>query len=186
MKRGDSLWPWLGAGILWLLSVVLFGWACRGCEADAAECNPVALAKARVIVSELYPASGFYPYIGTLLAAHETHAAAMGAPGFRAEWWSSLVYGGANAGLEVGARFPGNCAGPMDVKHSPRVLDPVANIRWHVTEARLGWRNGYRGPGLCRYVMLPSNPRDWGGGEFARVDARHRAAIARAYRNGRL
>jgi len=43
-----------------------------------------------------------------------------------------------------------------------------------------------RGRDLCEAVFLPAAPRDWGGGMFARTDRKHRVAIARAYREGRL
>jgi len=146
----------------------------------------VRLAKARVIVAECYPDSGFRPYIGHLLRAHERHAERMGAPGFAGAWYWSLVYGGANAKLKVGAVFPGNCAGPMDCKTRPRLLDPRENIDHHTKEMALGWSKGYRGIGLAKYVMLPSAPRDWGSGQFAKADAKHRAVIEAAYRDGRL
>ena len=97
-----------------------------------------------------------------------------------------MVYAGANAELKVGARFEGNCAGPMDVKAWPLVLDPAANIEHHVAEAALGWRKGHRGLGLCRYVMVPSAPRDWGGGRFLRTHQRHLSVIENAYRDGSL
>jgi hypothetical protein len=74
----------------------------------------------------------------------------------------------------------------MDVKHWPLVLDPAENIRWHVREMWGFYREGVRGRDLCEAVFLPAAPRDWGGGMFARTDRKHRVAIARAYREGRL
>ena len=172
---------WLGAIVLgWAALMLLYAFACRGCA--AAECNPVALAKARIIVAELYPDSGMYPWLGTLIAEHESY----GDEDFAGAWYWSMVYGGANAKLKVGAKFPEGCSGPLDVKHYPRIMEPRAHIRHHVAEMWTGYGADYRGRGLCEYVMLPSAPRDWGSGMFRRTDARHRAVIERAYREGRI
>lgn len=161
--------------LAWLLA--------RGCgKAEGATvANQLALEKCRLLVRECYPNSGFEPWCGTLISEHERRGA-----GFVAEWWWSLVYGGSNFALRVGAVAPGNCAGPMDVKRFPRLTEPGANIRYHCAEMWGFYRQGVRGRDLCEHVFLPSNPRDWGGGRFRRTDARHRAVIAKAYREGRL
>lgn len=164
------------------IALVLVGERCGAAEVR----NQIALAKCRIIVQTCYPDSGFYPWCGTLVREHERVADLKGAPEFASSWWYSLVYGGANFGVRVGGIAPGSCAGPMDVKHWPLVLEPGANIRWHVREAYLGYSKGYRGLRNAEYVMLPSAPRDWGGGRFRKTDARHRAVIRRAYKEGRL
>lgn len=157
----------------------------RGCHAAEVR-SPLALAKCRLIVETCYPNSGFYPWCGTLVAEHERYADLKGEPGFSSSWYWSLVYAGANAELKVGAAFPEGCAGPMDVKHYPRILEPGANIRWHVREAYLGYSKDYRGLRNAEYVMVPSSPRDWGGGRFRKTDARHREVIREAYAERRL
>ena len=165
------------------IAVVVILWLWFHGSAEGAEVrNQLALAKCRLVVRECYPNSGFYPWCGTLIAEHEKREV----PGFAAAWWYSLVYGGANAKLKVGAVFPGNCAGPMDVRAYPLVLEPGANIRHHTDEMWLGYRKGYRDRRLAEYVMLPSAPRDWGGGRFKHTDARHRSVIRRAYKEGKL
>jgi hypothetical protein len=152
------------------------------------ELHDVRLAKARVIVEDLYPDSGMYPWLGTLIREHEKY----GDEGFAAAWWYSLVYGGANFGLKVGATAPGSCSGPLDVKstsaamHQRMRTDTRAHIAHHVGQMWTGWKRGYRGQGLCRYTFLPSRPREWGGGKFRKTDAKHRAVIAKAYQEGRL
>lgn len=145
----------------------------------AAERARLRRAKCRIIVTELYPDSGFLCYVDFFCAEHER----LGMP---EAWWDSLVYGAANFSLRVGGIAPGGCAGPMDVKRRPLVLDPEENIRWHCREMAGFYRRGVRGLDLCEHVFLPRAPRDWGGGRFAKTDARHRACIARAYRDGRL
>ena len=80
----------------------------------------------------------------------------------------------------------------MDVKSTNRTMhrrmirDTGANIHAHVSETWLGYSKGYRGRGLCEYVMLPSAPRDYGNGRFARTDAKHRTVIVQAYAEKRL
>ena len=162
----------------------------KGCEADAQEAgpSPIRLAKARVIVQDLYPDSGMYAWLGTLIREHESY----GDPAFAGACYWSLVYGGANFSLRVGATAPGLCSGPLDVKSTSAAMhrrmrtDTAAHIRHHVREMWEGYRKGYRGRRLCEYVFLPSRPRDWGGGKFRQADARHRACIERAHREGRL
>lgn len=130
------------------------------------------VAKATWIVAHLYPTSGFGPYVHVLVREHERLEREEGdaMAGFGAAWWWSLVYGGANFGLRVGASAPGNCAGPMDVKAFPLVLDPVSNIRHHCAEMATFYRRGVRGIALCEHVFYPAAPRDWGGGRFRRTE----------------
>lgn len=142
--------------------------------------------KAERIVATFYADSGFLPYCEVLVATHERMAAEHAQPGFAAAWYWSLVYGAANFGLRVGGVAPGACAGPMDVKHSPLVLDPVANIEWHCREMLGFYKRGVRGRRLCEHVFLPAAPRDWGGGRFRRTDRRFRACIRRGYEAGKL
>lgn len=148
----------------------------------------VRLAKARVIVADLYPDSGMYPWLGTLLREHESY----GDEGFAAAWWYSMIYGGANFGLKVGATAPGRCSGPLDVKstsaemHEQMRTDTRAHVAHHVAEMWAGWGKGYRGRGLCEYVMYPKRPHDWGGGQFGMTDEKHRGLIGKAYQEGRL
>ena len=108
------------------------------------------------------------------------------APGFEATWWWSLVYGGANFGMRCYSVAPGNCAGPLDVKHYPLILDPIENIKYHCNEMLVYYKRGVRGINLCKYVFLPSNPRDWGGGRFARTNRKHEECIRRGYEVGKL
>ena len=178
------------------VALILLG-ALRGCNADAQDGSGVAprgrdvhairLAKARVIVQDLYPDSGMYAWLGTLIREHEAY----GDEDFAGTYYWSLVYGGANFSLRVGATAPGYCSGPLDVKmgnardHRRMRTDTAAHIRHHVAEMWLGYRKGYRGRRLCEYVFLPSRPRDWGGGKFRQADASHRACIERAHREAR-
>lgn len=152
----------------------------------AARLHSLRVAKAERIVGTFYANSGFLPHCETLVSTHERMAREHGQPGFADAWYWSLVYGGANFGLQVGGVAPGSCAGPMDVKHSPLVLDPVANIEWHCREMLGFYKRGVRGRNLCEHVMLPSAPRDWGGGRFRRTDAKFRECIRQGYEVGKL
>lgn len=145
------------------------------------------VAKATWIVARLYPDSGFGPYVPVLIAEHERLERDGGSAmdGYGGAWWWSLVYGGANFNLRVGATAPGNCAGPLDVKAWPLVLDPVANIRHHCAEMAGFYRRGVRGIALCEHVFFPARPHDWGGGRFRRADRLHRAAIRQFWSNSR-
>jgi len=139
--------------------------------------------KCERLVATFYPHSGFMPYVDFFITEHERL-------GMGEAWYFSAVYGGANFSLQVGGKAPGNCAGPMDVKHYPRVMDPKKNIRWHCREMHGFWKRGVRGRDLCEHVFLPANPRDWqvrnGRGRFERTDAKFRACIARGYKFGKL
>jgi len=149
-------------------------------ERDEALLHDLRVEEARLIVEELYPNSGFLPYVETLISTHERLETEHGeaAQGFADAWWWSLVYGGANFELRVGATAPGNCAGPMDVKHSPLILDPVENIEYHCREMLGFYKRGVRGIELCKHVFYPAAPRDWGGGRFAQTHRRHQAVLA--------
>ena len=185
----------LGVALIVLLAVTLLGPG-RGddaggdspCGASAGVVTPaptcdllhqLRVRKCRYIVQHLYPNSGFGAYVEFFVSEHERL-------GMAEAWWYSLVYGGANFSLRVGATAPGSCAGPMDVKHRPLILDPKANIRWHCREMAGFYRRGVRGLRLCECVFYPARPHDWGGGRFAKTDRRHRACIERAYQEGRL
>ena len=132
------------------------------------------------------------PYVDHFISEHERierEAIAKGitsAKGFASTWWWSAVYGGANFSLTCYGVAPGGCAGPMDVKHYPLVRDPKKNITWHIEEQFYGWKLGYRGRGLCEYVMYPARPHDWGGGKFRKTHAKHLACIERGYEFGKL
>ncbi len=172
----------LVCGLLLILLVV-------AARAEGAQVSgEVRLTKGRVIVDALYPDSGFRPWIGTLISEHEGY----GDEGFAGAWYWSLVYGGANMGLRVGATAPGLCSGPLDVKstslsmHHRMRTDTQAHLKHHVNEMWQGYQKGYRGRRLCEYVMLPSAPRDWGNRRFFHTDRKHRAVIATAYSEGRL
>lgn len=134
--------------------------------------------------------SGFLPYVEDLVSYCEELAEKHGEPKFADTWYYALVYGYANFGLRCYsiARYAdsADCTGPYDVKKEPHVLDPVENMRHHVDEQFLGWQLGYRGRGLCEYVMLPSAPRDWGGGKFAQTDRKFKACIQRGYEVGKI
>jgi len=151
--------------------------------------------KAEVIVRAFYDHRGrenFLPHCEYLVSEHErleTEGLRKGythARGYGAAWWYSLVYGGANFSLRCYATAPGNCAGPLDVKHWPLVLQPDRNIRWHVEEMWGFYKRGVRGRDLCEHTFLPASPRDWGNGRFAKTDAKHRRRIRRAYERGEL
>jgi hypothetical protein len=113
--------------------------------------------------------------------------------GIGSEWFSSFTYGFANFGLTVGKRAPGLCYGPMDVKwggsHSRRAgarrPDDLRNWRINITahclEAQEGVRRGHEGLALCRWIMYPAAPTDWGGGRFRRTWARGQSVIADWY-----
>ena len=157
-------------------------------DGNAGEGRTVALHDLRVkkcqrLVLTFYPHSGFLPYVDFFISEHERL-------GMGEAWYWSAVYGGANFSLQVGGRAPGNCAGPMDVKHYPRVMDPEANISWHCREMAGFYKRGVRGRDLCEHVFLPANPRDWqvrnGQGRFARTDAKFRECIERGYAYGKL
>ena len=123
--------------------------------------------------------SNFLPHVEFFISEHERL-------GMGPAWYWSLVYGGANFGLRCYGKAPGCCAGPMDVKHCPRVLDPQANIRWHCREMNGFYKRGVRGIRLCYSVFLPANPRDWGGGRFKRTHLKHKRCIEAGYRAGKL
>jgi len=137
------------------------------------------------IVQQLYPRSGFEPYIEFFITEHERL-------GMGEAWYWSAVYGAANFGLRVRATSAGNCAGPMDVKHYPLVTDPEANICWHCAEMNGFYRQGVRDIDLCKHVFYPAQPHDWDtdrkgrNGRFARTDRRHRECIERGYAVGKL
>ena len=143
------------------------------------ELHRLRIAKCRYLVERLYPRSGFAPYIEFFISEHERL-------GMAEAWWDSLTYGAANFSLRVGARAPGNCCGPLDVKGLPLALDPQENIRRHCREMASFYRRGVRGRRLCECVFYPRRPHDWGGGRFRRTDRRHRECIERAYREGEL
>jgi hypothetical protein len=132
--------------------------------------------------------SSFLPHVEFFIEEHERLEREGGpeARGFGDCWYFSLVYGYSNFGLRCYATAPGSCAGPMDVKHWPRVTDPRANIRWHCREMLTYYKRGVRGRDLCEWVFLPANPRDWGGGRFARTDRLFRDCLRRGYEFDRL
>lgn len=113
--------------------------------------------------------------------------------GIGSEWLASFTYGFANFGLTIGRRAPGLCYGPMDVKwggsHSRRagarrpedLRDWRLNITAHCLEAQEGVRRGHEGLALCRWIMFPARPHDWGGGRFRRTWARCTSIIADWY-----
>lgn len=175
--------------IVALMTVGTYGAVAAAQEnADAKRIHELRVRKCELLVTTFYPKSGFLPYCEVLVTTHE-RMEAEGGPrmnGFGGAWYWSLVYGATNFGLRVGGVAPGHCAGPMDVKHWPLVLDPVENIEWHCREMAGFYRRGVRGRALCEHVFLPANPRDWGGGRFRRTDMRFRRCIAEGYRVGRL
>jgi len=112
--------------------------------------------------------------------------------GIGPEWFASMVYGHANFGLTLRKRAPGLCFGPMDVKwpgyarqagcdEPADLLDPWRNIRAHVLEAKEGVGLGYSGLALCRWIMYPARPTDWGGGRFRRTWARCESVLSDFY-----
>ena len=182
----------LGVAVMLILvaaTVVLYMIGCPKRAHAASIHNPLALAKCRIIAN-LYArgdSRDFYPWCGTLIAEHERLA--LTSPegrGFESAWWWSMVYGGANFNLRCYTTAPGNCAGPMDVKHLPLLTDPGDNIRYHCLEMFGFWKRGVRGIDLCKHMFYPAAPRDWGGHMFAVTDERHRIAIFRGYARGRL
>lgn len=162
--------------------------------ASAQDLHAIRVAKCRYVVRHAYyygDERDFLPYCEYLVTYHEQlerDACAKGKPasGYGAAWWYSLVYGGANFSLKCYRRAPGRCVGPLDVKGKPGSIDPKRNIQYHCQEMLTGYLAGYRGLGLCRYVMLPARPTDWGGGMFAKTDARLRAVLAAGYRDGEV
>lgn len=148
-------------------------------EPSARELRDLRVRKCHAVVNALYPKSGFAPYCGYFIDEHERL-------GIADEWQWSLAYGGANFSLRVGAVAPGNCAGPMDVKHRPLVLDPQKNITWHCREMAYYHKRGRSGYRLVQTVFYPARPRDWGGGRIRRAYQRHMQAIDAAYKRGDL
>ena len=130
----------------------------------------------------------FLPWVEHLISTHERLEAEGGprAAGFGAAWFWSMIYGSANFGLRCYATAPGSCAGPMDVKHSPRVIEPAANIEWHCREMLGFYKRGVRGRDLCEHVFYPARPHDWGGGRFRHTERRFRDCIQRGYEVGKL
>lgn len=117
--------------------------------------------------------------------------------GIGPEWLASLTYGFANFGLRLNKRAPGLCYGPMDVKWGGyarragcRRPDDLRNwqlnITAHCLEARVGVGKGYRGQALCRYIMFPARPHDWGGGRFRRTWQRCLRLLAEGYAAGKI
>jgi hypothetical protein len=119
--------------------------------------------------------ASFLPYAEDLVSYCEYIEQSNDAPGFGGTWYWALVYGYANFNLRCykiayyPPRLGDDCTGPFDVKKEPHVLDPVDNMKHHVDEQYTGWKKGYRGIGLCKYVMYPARPHDWGGGQFAKT-----------------
>ena len=165
-------------------------------ESTQEEIHRLKVKKCLRIIQTFYNYSGranFSPHVDYFISYHEQleqEWLAKGekrAAGFGETWWWSLVYGGANFSMTCYGVAPGNCAGPLDVKHYPLVLDPKANIRHH-TQEMFGYylHNGVRGINLCEWVMYPARPFDWGGGMFAKTNYKHTQDIMRAYKLGKL
>ena len=160
------------------------------------ELHKLRVKKCRRIIESFYNYDGranFGPHVDYFITYHEQlerEYLVRGdkrARGFGDAWWWSLVYGGANFGMTCYGVAPGNCAGPLDVKHYPLVLDPRANIRHHCREMFDYYlHNDVRDIDLCRWVMYPARPHDWGGGMFRRTNEKHMKDINRAYRFGKL
>ena len=157
-----------------------------------AEIHALRVQKCMRIIKTFYNYKGktnFSPYVEYFISYHEQLEKNGGkdAKGFSEAWWWSLVYGGANFSMSCYSTAPGNCAGPLDVKHYPLVLDPKANIRHHCQEMFSYYKNNNaRGIELCKYVMLPASPRDWGGGMFRKTNQKHMNCIAKGYKFGNL
>jgi hypothetical protein len=159
---------------------------------SASEIHRLRVRKCLRIIQTFYDYAGranFTPHIEYFVSYHErleregVARGDMRAKGFGECWWWSLVYGGANFGMTCYGVSPGNCAGPLDVKAYPLVLDPEENIRHHTDEMFSYYRdNGVRGIDLCEWVMYPSAPFDWGGGMFHMTNEKHLADIVRAYK----
>lgn len=166
--------------------LVLCGLVCSPPATATVNLHDLRVAKCRYIVDHLYPHSGFAPYCEFLITEHERLEYEHGqrAHGYSAAWWWSLVYGGANFSLRVGAVAPGHCAGPMDVKHWPLVLDPEVNIQYHCREMLHFYKRGVRGLSLCEHVFYPRRPHDWGGGRFRRTHRAHLRAIEQMIATG--
>jgi hypothetical protein len=158
------------------------------------ELRALRIAKASQVVRAGYSYGDerdFLPYVPYLIDYHaqlERDAIRKGKPGqgYAAAWWWTLVYGGANFSLKCHRRAPGRCVGPLDVKGKRGSDDPKRNIEYHCQEMLQGYLRGYRGLGLCRYVMMPGRPTDWGGGMFRRTHARHLRLLSAGYAAGKL
>jgi len=191
-----------GTGESWVIRDAQMPFLCVRMPADGVSTLPTTLPprtrhlrilKAQRIVATFAGYSGrssFLPYVEDLIDYCSEVAEKNGEPEFAATWYWALVYGYANFGLRCYsiARYAdsADCSGPFDVKQEPHVLDPIENMKHHVDEQFIGWQKGYRGIDLCKYVMLPSAPRDWGGGMFAKTDRKFRACIQRGYEVGKL
>ena len=139
----------------------------------------------RVLWQALAPASYRPTLCDYFIGEHER-------AGIGAEWYASFAYGLANADLALRTVFPGPCFGPMDCQFGSYsrqagcscpddLRDPWRNIRAHVIEAKVGVGLGYHDLALCRYIMQPGAPTDWGGGQFAQAWARMNATLRTYY-----
>lgn len=136
--------------------------------------------------------TNFLPYVEYFISYHErlekdaVEKGNMSAKGFGDAWYWSTVYGGANFSMSCYSTAPGSCAGPLDVKHSPLVLDPRANIRFHCNEMFSYYKRGVRGINLCKWVFLPANPRDWGNNMFAKTNIKYIECIHNGYKKNKF
>ena len=162
------------------------------CCASVGKCSTIhelRVKKCEILIKAFYNHEGranFLPHVEYFISHHEAYEGNPNGKGFGATWYWSLVYGGANFSMRCYATAPGNCAGPLDVKHYPLVRDPQANIRHHCAEMYGFYAHGVRGIDLCKHVFLPANPRDWGRGRFRRTEKKHRDRINLAYQRGEL
>jgi hypothetical protein len=168
------------------------------------ELRALRIAKASQVVRAGYSYGDerdFLPYVPYLIDYHaqlERDAIRKGKPGqgYAAAWWWTLVYGGANFSLKCHRRAPGRCVGPLDVKGKRGSDDPKRNIEYHCQEMLQGYLRGYRGLGLCRYVMMPGRPQEWqviwcpqlgrSAGRFERTNLRHLRLLSAGYAAGEL
>jgi len=201
--RPGYLLPILLLALLLALLLVLLLAGCAAAQAKDAPAPEVLralrIAKASQVVRAGYSYGDerdFLPYVPYLVRYHEYlegEAIRKGKPGqgYAAAYWWSLVYGGANFSLKCHRSAPGNCRGPLDVKGKRGSGNPQRNIEYHCQEMLTGYLLGYRGLGLCEYVMMPNAPRGWSYrwdkslrrsvDIFERTDMRHRVLLARWY-----
>lgn len=161
--------------------------------ADGAGVTPVnqRLNKCAYLWQQMAPWSYKPEIVAHFISEHERR-------GIGDQWFASFVYGFANFGLRLNAKAPGGCYGPMDVKWSSGygqkagcvkpddLRDWRKNITAHCIEARVGVKRGHRGLALCKYIMYPARPHDWGGGRFRNTWEKAERQLRAGYRAGKL
>ncbi len=202
------------AGLLWTLILLLLYRSCE-VQAEAVEvpilpevaipeplpqkvsgggalvsAHALRVAKCELIVRELYPNSGFLPYVEYFVSTFEKY-------GMGEDWWWGLCYSGAGIGLRCHYRARNGCAGPTDIPGGS--TNPKANISAHCKEWFGFYKRGIEGYAAAKCVFFPRRPHDWlpgksighmhrtqKRGRIWQAHLRHKQVIEEAYRQGKL